>query len=477
MVLNKLAKIIATLGPSSCSYDIIEQMVDAGVNVFRLNFSHGTHDDKKNIIQHIRAIEKQKKCFLTILGDLQGPKIRVGNLPTQLLENHQIVHLFLGDNTEKLGELPVPTLEVFDVLTVGTYIYINDGFLKLEVLEKQAHHVTAKILIGGEISSHKGLNVPNVLFPIPALTEQDKCDLEFAINNGIDWIALSFVQHKKDVQEAQSLIKGKARLLAKIERSKAIENIDEIIQYVDAIMIARGDLGIEILLEQLPTVQRHIIKKCRENAIPVTVATEMLQSMIHNARPTRAEVSDVANAIYEGADSVMLSGETATGQYPVEAVKVMNTIIQHAEDSEFYKDLRVKERSQIQGSSDNEVIAHCAVEVAERLNCRAVATFTQTGTTTIRASQTRTFVPLLSLTPSVTTARMMGLIWGVYAITTRDDIHSFEDMVGKATRLSRQHGITNNGDRITVTAGVPFGNPGTTNVIRVCTVGEHEKSS
>ncbi len=471
----KRAKIIATLGTASANKETIAKMVASGANVFRLNFSHGSHTEKSNIIRIIREIEEESKQYIAILADLQGPKIRIGDIPNQELIKGQTVTLKLADQTTELGEIVVPHPEVFQTFEVGNIFYISDGFLQLRVKSLEDNHIKASVIAGGPISSHKGINLPGKYLPIPAITEQDKVDLKFALAHNVDWVAISFVQRVEDAIEARKLINSKARLMVKLERPMALENLEEITDNVDAVMVARGDLGIEIPLSKVPFVQKNIINICRKKALPVVVATEMLESMIKNPRPTRAEVSDVANAVYEGADCVMLSGETAIGHYPVETIAMMNDIVIESEQNEIYKQIRIKERQKYTFRDDSDAIASGAIDIAVNLHCKAIATFTQTGATTMRASSARTMVPVLSLTPNIRTARAMALIWGVFPIKT-NDVRSFDEMVGKATRISRAYGFTQNGDRITVTAGIPFGTPGKTNIVRVCTVGEHEKT-
>jgi pyruvate kinase len=468
--LDRRTKIVATLGPSSASEDIIMSLVQAGVNVFRLNFSHGSHEEHRQRVDMIRNIEKMVERPIGILIDLQGPKLRIGTFSAdkvKLKKKHTFT-LFLNDHVGDEHGVTLPHKEIFEVLKPGHDLLIDDGKVRLRVEQVSATEITTQVIVGGKISDRKGVNVPDTQLPISALTEKDRKDLAFGLDLNIDWVALSFVQRVEDVMEARELIGGRAGVLAKLEKPSALDDLENIIACSDAIMVARGDLGVELPPERVPSIQKRIVEISRAKGKPVIVATQMLESMIQSPVPTRAEASDVATAIYDGADAVMLSAETAAGEYPLEAVEVMGKIISVTEKDEHYrKMLRVYP---IDGeATDADAIASAATSIATVRNCSAIVTFTSTGSTTIRASRMRAMVPILGLTPSDHVARKMALVWGVYSVQTRD-VESFSEMVGKSVRMVQRKGFSKLGERIVVIAGVPFGTPGSTNVIRLAEV-------
>jgi pyruvate kinase len=468
--LDRRTKIVATLGPSSASEDIIMSLVQAGVNVFRLNFSHGSHEEHRQRVDMIRNIEKMVERPIGILIDLQGPKLRIGTFSTDKvkLKKKQIFTLFLNDHVGDEHGVTLPHKEIFEVLKPGHDLLIDDGKVRLRVEQVSATEITTQVIVGGKISDRKGVNVPDTQLPISALTEKDRKDLAFGLDLNIDWVALSFVQRVEDVMEARELIAGRAGVLAKLEKPSALDDLENIIACSDAIMVARGDLGVELPPERVPSIQKRIVEISRAKGKPVIVATQMLESMIQSPVPTRAEASDVATAIYDGADAVMLSAETAAGEYPLEAVEVMGKIISVTEKDEHYrKMLRVYP---IDGeATDADAIASAATSIATVRKCSAIVTFTSTGSTTIRVSRMRAMVPILGLTPSDHVARKLALVWGVYSVQTRD-VESFSEMVGKSVRMVQRKGFSKLGERIVVIAGVPFGTPGSTNVIRLAEV-------
>lgn len=468
--LDRRTKIVATLGPSSASMDMILSLVQAGVNVFRLNFSHGTHEEHRQRVEMIRSIEQIVDRPIGILIDLQGPKLRIGTFSADKvkLKKKQSFTLYLDEHVGDEQGVTLPHKEIFEVLKPGHDLLIDDGKIRLRVEQVTAREITTQVIVGGKISDRKGVNVPDTQLPISALTEKDRKDLAFGLDLNIDWVALSFVQRVEDVIEARDLIKGRAGILAKLEKPSALDDLENIIANSDAIMVARGDLGVELPPERVPSIQKRIVEISRAKGKPVIVATQMLESMIQSPVPTRAEASDVATAIYDGADAVMLSAETAAGEYPLEAVEVMGKIISVTEKDEHYrKMLRVYP---IDGeTTDADAIASAATSIATVRNCSAIVTFTSTGSTTIRASRMRAMVPILGLTPSDHVARKMALVWGVYSVQTRD-VESFSEMVGKSVRMVQRKGFSRLGDRIVVIAGVPFGTPGSTNVIRLAEV-------
>lgn len=478
MKIDSYAKIVATIGPSSSDYKTIKSLFKAGVDVFRLNFSHGSHAEHAERLAIIRKIEEETGRPIGVLADMQGPKLRIGIFAKDkvMLKKGQAFELHLkklvGDNTR----VTLPHKEIFAVTKPGDDLLINDGRVRLRVTSNDGQVISTKAVNGGEISDRKGVNVPGAILPIAMPTAKDKKDLEFACEMGVEWIALSFVQQASDIIKARRLIKGRARILAKLEKPSAIDNLDAIVEEADAIMVARGDLGVEMPPEIVPQIQRKIIEKCRSEGKPVIVATQMLESMINEPVSTRAEASDVATAVYAGADAVMLSAETAAGKYPVEAVKTMDRIISSTESDPDFDDILHAVPLPIE-ENDSDSIASAACNVARTRGCAAISTFTKTGSTVRRVSRLRTLVPILGLTPDIKVARQLSLAWGCHSIQTRDDVEGFGDMVGKSTRIARTSKLAKNGDRVVITAGVPFAQAGTTNILRIAVVGEHESNS
>ena len=460
-------RVLATLGPASESRAMIEKLFRAGADEFRINMSHGAHADKLPIIQAIRAMEKDLGRATTILFDLQGPKLRVGKFADGVAEL-ATGKSFVLDRDPAPGNarrVELPHREIFAALEPGARLLLDDGKLVLRVKSVTADRIETRIEVGGVLSNSKGLNVPDVIVPMAALTEKDRRDLTFACEQGADWIALSFVQRPEDVAEARQLIGGKAALLAKIEKPAAVERLEEILELADAVMVARGDLGVELPPERVPPMQKRIVETARRMGRPVVVATQMLESMIQSPSPTRAEVSDVATAIYDGADAVMLSAESASGQWPVEAVTMMNAIAMSVEsDPGFAARLHFTETHPDATTAD--ALAQAAARIADTVSASLIICFTLSGSTARRIARERPSVPLMVLTPKLATARRMGILWGSHAVRTRD-IASFEEMVAKARRMALRHGLAKAGDRIVIVAGVPFGTPGSTNMIHV----------
>jgi pyruvate kinase len=460
-------RILATLGPASRTPEMIEKLYKAGADAFRINMSHGTHADKAEIIKSIRALEKEFGRPTTILVDLQGPKLRVGDfadgvvtLKTGQNFRFDLDHA-LGDNKR----VCLPHREVFDALEVGARLLLDDGKLVVRVTDVKPEYIVTKVEVGGELSNHKGLNVPDVVVPLAALTEKDRSDLAFALEHGADWIALSFVQRPEDLAEPRRLIGGKAALLAKIEKPAALERLEGILEMADAVMVARGDLGVELPPEAVPPAQKRIVEMARELGKPVVVATQMLESMIKAPTPTRAEVSDVATAIYDGADAVMLSAESAAGDWPVESVAMMDRIAISVEADKGYA-ARIGFTETKADPTTADALSEAAGDIVKTVSAAAIVCFTSSGSTARRIARERPAVPLMVLTPKQSTARQTGLLWGAHAVHTRD-VGSFEEMVAKAKRMALRHNIAKAGDRIIVMAGVPFGTPGSTNVLHV----------
>jgi pyruvate kinase len=464
---SRKVKILATLGPATSEPKMIRKLMLAGADAFRINMSHGDQKQKAKLVNAIRALEKEFRRPTTILFDLQGPKLRVGHFTggRTMLEKGK---RFIFDRDEAAGDsnrVQLPHAELFQSVRPGTSILIDDGKVRLNVLEADDGHIVSEVRVGGAVSDNKGVNVPDILVPIPALTDKDRDDLQFALEQRADWIALSFVQRPEDVAEARSLIGERAALLAKIEKPAAIDRLNDIIALADAVMVARGDLGVELPPEQVPPLQNKIVAAARQYGKPVVVATQMLESMVTSPTPTRAEVSDVATAIYDGADAVMLSAESATGQYPCEAVAMMDRIAISVEQDPSYQGRIHFTQTRLEATTAD-ALAGSARQIASTISATAMVCYTSSGATARRIARERPAVPLLAMSPSQVTARRMGLLWGVHAIHSRD-VSSFEEMVEKGKRMALRHNIAKGGDRIVLMAGVPFGTAGSTNVLHV----------
>jgi pyruvate kinase len=464
---SRRVRILATLGPASNTPEMIEKLFRAGADAFRVNMSHGTQADRAVIIGHIRALEKQLGRPTTILVDLQGPKLRVGTFAEGkvTLKTGQNFQFDLDKAPGDNKRVCLPHREVFDALEVGARLLLDDGKLVLRVSKMTPEAITTKVEVGGALSNHKGLNVPDVVVPLAALTEKDRSDLAFALDQGVDWIALSFVQRPEDLAEARRLIGGKASLLAKIEKPAALDRLEGILEMADAVMVARGDLGVELPPEAVPPAQKRIVEMARELGKPVVVATQMLESMITAPTPTRAEVSDVATAIYDGADAIMLSAESAAGAWPVESVAMMNSIANSVEADKGYA-ARIHFTETKANPTTADALSEAAGDIVKTVSAAAIICFTSSGSTARRISRERPAVPLMVLTPKLATARQAGLLWGAHAVHTKD-VGSFEEMVAKAKRMALRHGLAKADERIVVMAGVPFGTPGSTNVLHV----------
>ncbi|MEY4473219.1 MAG: pyruvate kinase [Pseudomonadota bacterium] len=464
-------KILATVGPASRSPEMIEKLVRAGADAFRVNMSHGDHETHAQTIAAIRAVEKEIGRPIAVLCDLQGPKLRVGQFKDGKAVIRHSGHFTLDRNPELGDESRVylPHPELFGVLQKGQRLLIDDGKLRLKVIEASLDAILCSAEVGGVIMDRKGVNVPDAVVPVPALTEKDRRDLAFALEQGADWIALSFVQRPEDVAEARKLIGGtQTALMAKIEKPAAISRLDEIIELADGIMVARGDLGVELNPEEVPPLQKRIVAATRRSGKPVVVATQMLESMIESPAPTRAEVSDVANAVYDGADAVMLSAETASGAWPVEAVTIMDRIAGQVERDPGYRQ-QVSFADVMPDRTTADALAHSCASIAESLPIAGVIVFTGSGSTARRVARERPAAPMLVLTPSQKIARKLALLWGAHAVTTKD-IGSFEEMIGKGKRMALRHGFGTAGSKLITLAGVPFGTPGSTNLLHVVTL-------
>ncbi len=460
-------KIVATLGPASNDYDTIRALHEAGADVFRLNMSHGSHDEIRERHRIIRQIEKDLDRPIAILADLQGPKLRVGvfaNGAEELAEGAPF-RLDLDQAPGDATRVCLPHSEIFQALEPGSHLLVNDGKIRLIVEKCGRDFADCKVEIGGTISNRKGVNVPDVVLPLAALSEKDRDDLEFVCQLGVDWLALSFVQRAKDVFEARTLADGRAAILSKIEKPAAVEAFEEILDASDGIMVARGDLGVELPVSAVPPIQKRLVRRCRAAAKPVIVATQMLESMIESPMPTRAEVSDVATAIYEGADAIMLSAESAAGAYPIEAVKTMNKVAIEVEADPTYAEIIAASRS-TKGTTVADGIVAAAREIAEKTNIKAICCFTQSGTTALLTARERPHVPIIAMTSMRGTARRLCLTWGCHCVMT-PELERFKSAVVNAARAARASGFASQSDQIVVTAGVPFNVPGATNILRV----------
>tara|TARA_B100000427_G_C15519256_1_gene599564 strand:- start:134 stop:1555 length:1422 start_codon:yes stop_codon:yes gene_type:complete len=467
---NRKAKIIVTLGPTSSDSKSIRKLFASGADVFRLNFSHDIASAHTKRFKEIRSLEKKVKRPIGILMDLQGPKLRVGKFENGpiFLKNGKRFIFDLDPTPGNKYRCFLPHKEIYKKIKKGNRILVDDGKLTLIVTKKNSNYIETKVKFSGFISSNKGFNIPNVISHTGKLTKKDKEDLKLALKLGVDWIALSFVETAKDVLNFKKIIKGKASVLTKLEKPIALKNLNKIIEVSDAIMIARGDLGIETPLESLPSQQKRIINACRQAGKPVVVATQMLDSMVNYPTPTRAEASDVATAIYDGTDAVMLSAETAIGLYPNESVLMMNKIIEKVENDPLY--LNINEASHVKAESTAEdAITESAKYVARIMSAKAVVTYTTSGSTALRAARERPDVPIMGISPNLNTARRLALVWGVHCIHTKD-ARSFKDMVLKAGRLAKKEKYAKKGERVVITAGVPFGESGATNVLRIASV-------
>jgi len=468
---NRKAKILATLGPASSDKKNIEELFLAGCDVFRLNFSHGDIETHRKNYESIRSLEKKYNHAACILADLQGPKLRVGrfNNDSVMLTKGSQFKLDLSLEPGDKNRVNFPHPEIYEYLTPNSILLINDGRIRLQVIEQNKESLITEVLNDAVISNNKGVNIPDVILPIDALTSKDKSDLMKALDMGVDWVALSFVQQADDITNLKKIIGNKALVMAKIEKPSAVKNIDKIINVADGIMIARGDLGVEMPTEQVPIAQKNIISRCRHFGKPVVVATQMLESMIDNLVPTRAEASDVANAIYDGTDAVMLSGESAVGNHPIEVVKTMSNIIEKVEEDENNYHLRVEDEN-IDDVDNTDAITLAAYSIAKKSNAKAIITFSVSGRTTSRMARERAPVQIVGLSPNINTTRRMQLFWGVNSCHTTEDADNAQEMVNIACRIVKEKKMVSPGDSVVISAGVPFGSAGTTNLIRIAEI-------
>jgi pyruvate kinase len=465
-------KIVATLGPASSGQSVIANLFAAGADVFRINMSHTSHERMRELVAAIRAVETEHGRPIGILVDLQGPKLRVGsfaNGPATLIKGET----FVLDGDSRPGDaarVHLPHPEIFAAVEPGHTLLLDDGKIRLVATEVEGERIVTRVEVGGKLSDRKGVSLPDTVIPFSALVEKDRSDLEAALDAGIDWVALSFIQRPEDIAEAKKITRGRAAVMAKIEKPQAVHRLGEIIEVADSLMVARGDLGVEMPLEKVPGVQKLMTRTARRSGKPVVVATQMLESMISSPVPTRAEVSDVSTAIFEGADAVMLSAESAAGQYPVEAVATMNRIAEEVECDPIYRTILDAQRTEPEATG-SDAIASAARQIAETLELSAVICWTSSGSTALRVARERPKSPIVAISPKLSTCRRVALTWGVHSILA-EDARDLDDMVDRACRLAFKDGFTRTGQRVIIVAGVPLGPPGATNMLRIAFVGD-----
>ena len=450
---------------------MIGKLFEAGADVFRINMSHTAHDKMRELVQTIRSIESERNRPIGILVDLQGPKLRLGNFKNESAQLDAGQDFVLdtdpapGDSTR----VNLPHAEIFAAIQPGDTLLIDDGKLRLTTAVVEPRRIVAQVNVGGKVSSRKGVSLPNTVVPLAALAPKDIADLEAALDAGIDWVALSFIQRPEDVAEAKKITRGRAAVMAKIEKPQAVSRLDEILDLADALMVARGDLGVEMPLEKVPGVQKEMTRACRRAGKPVIVATQMLESMISSPVPTRAEVSDVATAIFDGADAIMLSAESAAGQYPIEAVATMNKIAEEVEREEgiYLPALHVLHTEPEPTGAD--AIAAAARQVAETLDLAAIVCWTSSGATGMRVARERPRSPIVAISPMLGAGRKLSLVWGIHCVVA-EDARDQDDMVERACEIASKEDFAKAGERVIIVAGVPLGTPGATNMIRVAYV-------
>jgi pyruvate kinase len=468
---QRRTKVVATLGPASSSRTVISRLFAAGADVFRINMSHTTHERMRELVETIRAVEAECKRPIGILVDLQGPKLRLGSFKNDFAEIDSGQD-FVLDHDPAPGDatrVNLPHPEIFAAIKPGDTLLLDDGKLRLTATQADAQRIVTRVKIGGKISSRKGVSLPDTVVPVAALTPKDLADLEAALDTGIDWVALSFIQRPEDIAEAKKITRGRAAVMAKIEKPQAVTRLNDILDVADALMVARGDLGVEMPLEKVPGVQKEMTRACRRAGKPVVVATQMLESMMNSPVPTRAEVSDVATAIFDGADAIMLSAESAAGQYPVEAVATMNRIAEEVENEAIYPPSLHVLHTEPQATGAD-AIAAAARQVAETLDLAAIVCWTSSGATAMRVARERPKPPIVAISPMVAAGRKLSLVWGIHCVVA-EDARDQDDMVERACQIAVRDGFAKAGQRVIVVAGVPLGTPGATNMMRVAFVG------
>ena len=464
-------KIVATLGPASSSADMIARLFEAGADVFRINMSHTSQERMRELVGMIRAVERDTGRPIGVLIDLQGPKLRLGtfNGGAVVVKSGDS---FVLDTDAAPGDATrayLPHPEIFVTIKTGHTLLIDDGKVRLTVSEAGPKRIVTRVVVGGKLSDRKGVSLPDTMIPFSALADKDRSDLEAALATDIDWVALSFIQRPEDIAEAKKITRGRAAVMAKIEKPQAVHRLAEIIDLADALMVARGDLGVEMPLEKVPGVQKQMTRAGRVAGKPVVVATQMLESMINAPVPTRAEVSDVATAIFEGADAVMLSAESAAGSFPVQAVATMNRIAEEVEGDALYRNIIAAQRAAPEATGAD-AIADAARQIADTLDLAAIICWTSSGSTVLRVARERPRSPIVALSPNISTGRRLAVVWGVHCVVT-EDAHDQDDMVERACRIAIRENFAKPGQRVIVVAGVPFGTPGATNMLRIAYIG------
>jgi pyruvate kinase len=462
-------KIIATLGPASTNPVTLAGLFQAGADVFRINMSHASHDAMREQVVMIRALEKECGRPIGILLDLQGPKLRIGVFQNRVVKLGKGATFAFDDSPDPGDETRVqlPHPEILQALEPGHTVLIDDGKMRLRVVSASPTRAIATAEVGGEISNRKGVSLPDTEIPLSSITDKDRADLAAGLDAGVDWVAVSFVQRPEDVVEVKKLARGRALVMSKLEKPQAISRLEEIVEVSDGLMVARGDLGVEMPVETVPGLQKRINRMSRRHGKPVVVATQMLESMISSPVPTRAEVSDVATAVFEGADAVMLSAESAAGQYPVEAVATMNRVAEEVERDAYYRSIINAQHAPLEATNADAVaVAAAARNFAETLDLKAIVAWTFSGSTAFRIARERPQAPILALTPNRETACRLAIAWGVHAVVTKD-AHDVDDMSKRACKFAAREGFALTGDRVIIVAGVPFGTPGSTNMIRI----------
>ena len=469
---KRRVKIVATLGPASNNEETMRRLFEAGADVFRVNMSHATHDGMREVHGIVRKLEAEYSRPIGILVDLQGPKLRIGKFESGAirLTEGDVLSFVRREAIGGLGHVHLPHPEIFAAVKPGHTLLLDDGKFRLRVVEASDVRIDAEVQTTGVLGSRKGISLPDTVVPLGSLTDKDRADLEYALSLGVAWIALSFVQRADDIAEARKLARGRSAIMAKIEKPSALNHLKAIIDLADGIMVARGDLGVEIPVEKVPGLQKQIIRAARNAGKPVVVATQMLESMIYAHAPTRAEVSDVATAVFDGADAVMLSAESAVGKYPVQAVETMDRVAIEVERDPLYEAIIHAQRIDPEATGADAISA-AARTVAETLNLAAIACYTASGATALRAARERPHQPIVALTPIPATGRKLALVWGQHCVLT-DDPRDLDDMVAKACRIAYQEGFALPGQRIIISAGVPLGTPGATNLLRIAFVGD-----
>jgi pyruvate kinase len=468
---QRRTKIVATLGPASSERATIDRLFEAGADVFRINMSHTPPDRMRDLVRMIRSVEKERDRPIGILVDLQGPKLRIGTFDGDTVTLDKGARFALdSDQTPGTSDrVYLPHPEILASVKPGDRLLLDDGKVKLVAVETSPGRALTEVEVGGKLSARKGVSLPDTTIPFSAMTEKDRTDLEAALDAGIDWVALSFIQRPDDIAEAKKITRGRAAVMAKIEKPQAIHRLAEILDVTDALMVARGDLGVELPVEKVPALQKQITNAARQAGKPVVVATQMLESMIMSPVPTRAEVSDVATAIYEGADAVMLSAESASGQYPVEAVGTMDRIAEEVERDPGYRTIIHAQHTEPEATGAD-AIAAAARQIAETLDLSAIVCWTSSGMTALRVARERPRPLIVAISPNLSTGRKLALVWGVHCIVA-EDARDQDDMVDRACRLAFKDGFARAGQRIIIVAGVPLGTPGATNMVRIAFVG------